>query len=191
MGLNLFIEKYNDYIVNFEIFYIILRGNEMKNFVIAVIIVFLSVSISFANDQFLEHTKVVFKTLEKVSTAENYDKFMDSLSDAKAIVNMYRHTKSKTKSSGMGQLNEEKEYLCHVAIANCITQYELAESYWKTTIYDCNARTSYLDFCKEARYERHNNMREGKKLLDERALHNCIKPAILSFRASEARHGIQ
>jgi len=131
----------------------------MKNFLIVVIIIFLFTSVSFAaDDKFVEHIKVVFKYLEKASSTENYYRFKESLSDAKSEVKIY----SRTNKSQSG----ENDFLCSIAIDNCIDRFELAGDYWKYDAIDCDESTSHLDYCKTAYRDKNRELREARKLLE-------------------------
>lgn len=121
---------------------------------------FLSTSISFAAaDKFDEHIKVVFKYLEKASSAENYYRFKESLSDAKSEGKIYSRS-NKSKIS-------DNELSCLLAIDKSIAVFQFAGDYWEYDVKDCDERTSYLDFCKNANRNKNVQLREARQLLDE------------------------
>lgn len=127
----------------------------MKNFIITVIIVLLSVSISFADEQLAAQKKAVFKALEKVKVSRDlsYNKYLESVSDAKMEFNIY---------SRMDRVDDKEG--CSTALLICLVSYEAAGTYWDLVLLSCAAP---LDVCKEMRGNRENEFREAGEKLDK------------------------
>jgi len=114
-----------------------------------------SQTVSKEDEQLAAQKKAVFKALEKVKVSRDlsYNKYLESVSDAKMEFNIY---------SRMDRVDDKEG--CFRALQICLYSYETAGQYWDLVLLSC---ADPLDVCKKMRGNMENEFREAREKLDK------------------------
>jgi len=153
----------------------------MKKFMIVVIIIFFSACISYANANFIEHIKTVFKLLETANTTDNYQIFKKSLFEAKegqktykamlaspnAPITLIKDEAGRKVYQRVDKTKISQDKLeCGLALDDSINELGWAEGFWDEEINRCqnNISSRHCNFTIKSRRE---SLIKAKDLLDK------------------------